>query len=83
MVLTKTKSFIRYLKFQNIRFYIGNVPRRGLFENFKILEFQGPYGPLKNSSPCGGILASLTWFLASLGNKLWKIWILITDKQTL
>ena len=22
---------------------------------FKILEFQGPYGPLRNSSPCGGL----------------------------
>ena len=21
---------------------------------YNILEFQGPYGPLKNSSPCGG-----------------------------
>ena len=26
---------------------------------FGTLELQGPYGPLKNSSPCGGMLASL------------------------
>ena len=37
------------------------------------LEFQGPYGPLEILVPLGRMLASLTWFLASLefgyGNK--------------
>ena len=35
-------------------------------KNYVTLEFQGPYGPPKNSSPCGGRLASLAALLASL-----------------
>ena len=32
----KNKIIHHILKFQNIRFHIGNAPRRGFFENFKI-----------------------------------------------
>ena len=36
--------------------------------NFTKLEFQGLYGPLKNSSPCRGMLA---WLLTTLEKWLW------------
>ena len=36
---------------------------------FNILEFQGPYGPLRNSSPCGG-LARFAHKLSRFARKL-------------
>ena len=39
-------------------------------------------GPLEILAPAWGMLALLTWFLASLENWLWKFWILSTDTQT-
>ena len=36
------------------------------YQNLELLEFQGPYGPLKNSSSAGGMLATLAWLLALL-----------------
>ena len=50
---------------------------------FKILEFQGPILALRNSSPCSGHVRSARMASRFARKVTLKIWILITDTQTL